>query len=229
MTVQIEDPVQGDSSETFEPDVRLAPFYGAAEAFAALLHPYAEVVIHDAAQNRIARIFNAYSGRKIGDPSGIEDWDGLMSGSVINGPFLSKSLDGRDVKYVSTVLRESSGEAVGLMCVNLEVTGLLQLMATGRRFLDVQSSDSFDALFADDWQARIDVFVRQYLEHRLLRLDQLSRAQRIELVASLKDAGAFQAKASAHYVANVLGVSRSTVYNYLARLDGGSPEPSGDS
>ena len=188
------------------------------------MHPYAEVVVHDVTHNRIAAIFNAYSERVVGDPSGIEDLEAIVAGAPVNGPFLSRSLDGRDVKYVSTVLRDPDGEPVGLMCINLEVTSLLHLLSTGRRFLAVESSDSFDALFADDWQARIDVFVRRYLEERLLRLDQLKRRQRVELVASLKEAGAFQAKAAANYVANVLGVSRSTVYNYLARLDAAEPD-----
>lgn len=216
--------VTQNRKQAFEPDPRLVPFLGTAEAFATLMHPYAEVVVHDVSQNRIAAIFNAYSGRVAGDPSGIEDLDALVAGATVNGPFLSRSLDGRDVKYVSTVLRDPDGEPVGLMCINLEVTGLLQIMGTGRRFLNVESSDSFDALFADDWQARIDVFVRRYLEERLLRLDQLKRRQRVELVASLREAGAFQAKAAANYVANVLGVSRSTVYNYLARLDAAGTE-----
>ena len=106
------------------------------------------------------------------------------------------------------------------MCINFDVTTLRGLLESGLRFLDaVESSESFDALFDDDWQARIDAFVRQYLEDRLLNRDSLDRDQRLALVEALRDAGAFQAKASANYVANVLRVSRSTVYNDLAKLE----------
>lgn len=198
----------------------LVPFLGTAEAVACLLHPHAEVVVHDIESNQIAAIFNNSSGRRIGSPSGIEDVDGLMSGAATNGPFRKTTMQGREIKYVSSVLRDAAGRAVGLMCINLDVTALRGWLEVGQRFLEsVQGSASFDALFDDDWQERIDVFVRQHVEARRLHPGRLNRAQRLELVAALKDAGAFQAKSSANYVANVLGVSRSTVYNDLGRLE----------
>ena len=207
-------------SETPDVDPRLVPHLGTAEAIARLLHPHAEVVIHDAAKNCIAAIFNSSTGRRVGDPSGIEDLEGLASGSRVNGPYRKRTLGDGEVKYVSTVLTDPAGETIGLLCINFDVTTLRGLLESGLRFLDaVESSESFDALFDDDWQARIDAFVRQYLEDRLLNRDSLDRAQRLALVEALRDAGAFQAKASANYVANVLRVSRSTVYNDLAKLE----------
>ena len=198
----------------------LLPFVGTAEAIARLLHPHAEVVIHDMQSNQIAAIFNNSSGRRIGSPSGIDDFEGLISGAATNGPFRKTTLQGRDIKYVSSVLHDANGRAVGLMCINLDVTVLRGWLDLGQRFLEsVHGSESFDALFDDDWQERIDVFVRQHVESRHLHPGRLSRAQRLELVAALKEAGAFQAKSSANYVANVLGVSRSTVYNDLSRLE----------
>ena len=207
-------------SETPDVDPRLVPHLGTAEAIARLLHPHAEVVIHDAAKNCIAAIFNSSTGRRVGDPSGIEDLEGLASGSRVNGPYRKRTLGDGEVKYVSTVLTDPGGETIGLLCINFDVTTLRGLLESGLRFLDaVESSESFDALFDDDWQARIDAFVRQYLEDRLLNRDSLDRDQRLALVEALRDAGAFQAKASANYVANVLRVSRSTVYNDLAKLE----------
>ena len=201
-------------------DPRLVPHLGTAEAIARLLHPHAEVVVHDAAKNCIAAIFNSTTGRRVGDPSGIEDLEGLASGSRVNGPYRKRTLGEGEVKYVSSVLADESGETVGLLCINFDVTALRGFLESGLRFLDaVESSESFDALFDDDWHARIDSFVRQYLEDRLLNLDRLDREQRLALVEALRDAGAFQAKASANYVANVLRVSRSTVYNDLAKLE----------
>lgn len=184
------------------------------------MYPHAEVVVHDSRRNCIAAIFNNYSGRQVGDDSGIDDVEGLAAGSEVNGPFRKTTLEGRETKYVSSVLRDPQGDAVGLLCINLEVTALREFLAVGKRFLDaVESSASFDALFDDDWQQRIDAFVRQHLEEQSLHLTRLTRDQRSQLVFALKEAGAFQAKSSANYVANVLGVSRSTVYNDLAKLE----------
>ena len=40
-----------------------------AEAFARLLHPFAEVVIHDLKKDQIVAIYNPFSKRKVGDSS----------------------------------------------------------------------------------------------------------------------------------------------------------------
>ena len=40
-----------------------------ADAIAKLLHPYAEVVIHDIEKDTIAHIANPYSGREVGETS----------------------------------------------------------------------------------------------------------------------------------------------------------------
>jgi predicted transcriptional regulator YheO len=48
---------------------KFQPFLGVAEAIANLLHPFAEVVIHDHAEGRIRHIWNSFSGRSVGDRS----------------------------------------------------------------------------------------------------------------------------------------------------------------
>jgi len=41
----------------------------ACAAIAALLHPHAEVVVHELATDTIVAIWNPFSGRTVGDPS----------------------------------------------------------------------------------------------------------------------------------------------------------------
>jgi len=196
---------------------RVAPFVPVAESIARLLHPHAEVVLHDLESGTIAAIFDGFSRRQVGDDSLIDDGEQLSSGPDVHGPHEKRLFDGRRIKYVSSLLKDDGGQAVGLLCVNLDISLFEQLETAIRGFLgDTRDSAPLDALFEDDWQERINTFVSTHLEECHLSLTGLTRAERVELVCALHSAGAFRATGAADYVARVLGVSRATVYNDLA-------------
>ncbi len=195
---------------------RLSQYQPIAEGIAKLLHPFAEVVVHDVRRNRIAHVCSGYSRRRPGDPSRIENQAALDSGPDVHGPFESRSFDGRRLKYVSVVLRDEVGGAAGLMCVNLDVSLLEQLKVSVESLLRTsEDSAALDSLFDDDWQTRISAFVQDYLEERGRTLATLSRGERVELVGALEAAGGLRAKNATHFAARVLGVSRATIYNDL--------------
>lgn len=194
-----------------------------AEAIARLLHPHAEVVLHDLGTSTIAAIYNGFSRRQVGDDSLIEDAQSLAGGADVHGPYEKRLFDGRRIKYVSTLLRDSSGAAIGLLCINLDVSVFEQVGTTIQSFLTTATdSTSFDALFEDDWQDRINDFVSKHLAGQNRSLARLTRSERRVLVHALHAAGAFRMPRAANYVARVLGVSRATVYNDLAEESGGS-------
>lgn len=188
-----------------------------AEALAKLFHPFVEVVVHDIEESRIAAIFNSFSRRSVGDDSMIQDAAGLGDGPDIHGPFEHRAFDGRRLRYTSVVFRDDAGRAVGLMCVNLDVSPLENVEEMIGSFLRSAGDPAeLDAHFRDDWQERIQAFVRTYCQDRDTTTDRMTRDERIALVRALHAAGAFRAKNAAGFVANVLGVSRATVYNDLA-------------
>ncbi len=197
----------------------LERFFPVAESIARLLHPHAEVVVHDVRANTIAAIYNPLSRRQVGDDSLLEDLAGLGEGADVLGPYDSRLFDGRRTKYVSTVLRDGRGRALGLLCVNLDVSRFEQMASLLEAFVGpAREPDELDALFEDDWQRRINAFVHEWLAARQLALEALDRTQRVELVDAMHEAGAFRAKNAAAFAARVLGVSRATVYNDLAQL-----------
>ncbi len=204
----------------------LEVFEPVAESLARLLHPHAEVVLHDLDSGTIVALFNGFSRRQVGDNSLIDDVIQLGDGPNVHGPHEKRLFDGRRIKYVSSVLRNDTGKAIGLLCINLDVSLLEQFEAVIGAFLgDTRDSSPLDELFEDDWQDRINTFVRTHLEERHRSLTGLDRTERMELVRALQAAGAFRATGSADYVARVLGVSRATVYNDLSRASAADVPP----
>ena len=178
-------------------------------------------LVHDIKGNTISAIYNPLSKREAGESSLIDDTQALAEGPDIHGPFLQSLADGRRIKYISIVLRDDEGEAFGLICVNFHLGELDRLRAKLEAFTGVTGdSTELDSLFHDDWQRKIDTFVREDLRERNRSLDSLTRAERAVLVRNLQSAGGFTARGAAGYIARVLGVSRATIYNDL----GGSAE-----
>src|SRR5436853_443253 len=71
------------------------------------------------------------------------------------------------------------------------------------------------AIFNNDWREKINIYVSSYLKQHALRLKSLDKDEKKKLLLALHKEGAFNTKNAASYVADVLQISRATVYNYL--------------
>lgn len=193
-------------------------FLPTAEAVQRLLHPYAEVVVHDISQNKIVAIYHPFSKRRVGDPSLLSQEEMAALEDCI-GPYEKRSGDGKKLKSVSSLIRDENNKAVGMLCINLDVSKLDTYQKILAEFI---GGDNLipqpEPLFKDDWQERIHLCVHQYLEKHHLRLETLGRQEKKDLIEHLHKTGAFSAKNSAQYIAQVIKTSRATVYNYLAEL-----------
>lgn len=191
-------------------------FLAIAEAIEMLLHPFAEVVLHDLATSKIVAIFNSFSYRQIGDDSLLEEIKFDPSQYVI-GPYEKLNWNGNRLKSISIVIREESGKPVGLVCINLDVSKFDELRHLIDSFIHPDSLlPQPQELFKDDWQEKINLYVHDYLRKNHKSLENLSRTDKQTLVELLNREGAFNQKNAATYIGKVLGVSRATIYNYLS-------------
>lgn len=200
------------------PHPGLTPYFAVAEAVAALMRPLVEAVVHDMASDSVAHVAGAFSPREPGDPSDLQEIE-FAPGAQVVGPYEKVNFDGRRIKSISVVLREADGTAIGLLCINADLTAfegvqrlLHGLLSTG------QAPSAAVAAFQDDWHERINRFVAAWTAERGVTLDRLDRTGRRELIAAIAAAGGFEGRRAAAYVARMLGVSRATVYNELAAL-----------
>ena len=190
-------------------------FLPTAEAIQRLLHPYAEVVIHDIKRNKIAAIFHPFSKRRVGDPSLLtpEEMNGLED---CIGPYEKLNWDGSKLKSISSVIRDEAGQAVGLLCINLDISKLIKINQEILTFIQgVELIPQPKSLFKDDWQEKINQYIHTYLSERHLNLESLTREEKKALIEHLNKIGAFTGKNAAAYVAQIIGISRASVYNYL--------------
>ncbi|CNE29918.1 PAS domain-containing protein [Yersinia nurmii] len=193
----------------------LSRYHTIADAIATLFAPYAEVAIHDMASQTLVYIANNYSHRQLGEDSNLSEL-ALDQSAQLLGPYQKRNWDGRQLRSISSVLRNDEGEIIGLLCINLDITVFENAKIALDMFLNNSGLQPQPAvLFQDDWQERINTFIHQWLQQQQLSLSTLNNHSRRSLVEALYQHGGFKGKNAAGYVAKILGIGRATVYNYL--------------
>lgn len=176
-----------------------------------------EVVLHDLREpsHAIRVIENNLSGRRAGDPAtelGLARIEDPGYPNVVQN-YANRFPDGRPAKSTSIGLRNSRGEYVAAICLNLDVS----LFATVTRALTnlIKTGDEEHETLGPRRELR-DV-VEEFAAARGQTPRSLAPAVKKELVQSLQEQGFLQVKHSVQAVTEALGVSRATVYNYLRR------------
>lgn len=186
------------------------PLVPVGQALAALLAPHGEIALHDLASDTIVALWNPLSGRRVGDPSLIDELGPLGSDGPI-GPYPTTLPDGRRVTAVSAVVPDAEGRPRGLLCVNVDRTALDAVAALATTWL-VPTVEPPAPLLRHDWRELIGRRVGAFCAERGLRPAALDAASRLELVGLLDGEGLFAVRRAADLVAGALGVSRATVY-----------------
>ena len=203
------------TSTTKPNDAPFRSYFPIGEAVSTLLHPFAEVDLHDIESGRIVRIWNSFSRRKASDLSHLEDAPDLFADQDVLGPY-EKALSalGR-TKSITAAIRNDDGETIGYFCINLDVSVLDNVISRLGNFVALKVKRP-EKLYKSDLQEHVNYVVHDYLLTMNKRLEGLSRNDRIQLVKSLNEQGIFQSRNSMQIVSKSLNVSRSSVYNLLA-------------
>ncbi len=181
------------------------------EGVVALLHPHAEVVIHDVASDRVVAIWNSFSGRRVGDESLLSELPEWTLESVVVGPYEKINVDGHRIVSVSVAIAEGAG----MICINLDRSVLDDAIGALQRFAQAMVPQP-QVLFERDWREDIHRVVDEWCRQVPVDRSRLTRSQRIELIGVLDGKGLFATRNAASLVALALGVSRATVYSLLS-------------
>ena len=181
-----------------------------------------EVVLHslqDMSRSVIKIVNGHVTGRKVGSPLtdfGIEILRkaGSLEKDVI-GSYYSKLDDGRVLKSVTMLVRNTQGKPIGVMCINIDVSVPFIDFLTG--FLP-SGSESFENV-VEHLPSTLNELVNRTLETVMTRVNTQRGVSPTEknkmIVMELYKREMFNVKGVIDIVAKQMGVSRYTVYNYI--------------
>lgn len=197
----------------------LAPFIPVCDAVATLFSPHVEAVLHDLETGLIFHIANAFSKRRPGDSSLNEA--GLVStlDEDVISPYSKSNWDGRRLKAVTSVLRDAGGKPIGLLCINHDIEAFAGIFDQLKSMMDVAVPlPKTSALMADDWREAVNSVVGEFLTAHRTSLAGLTSSEVDGLIALLEARGAFAIRKAVPYVAEILKLSRATIYNRLGAI-----------
>ena len=192
------------------------------EALGQTLAPLVEVVLHDLTQpeHAIIAIANNLSGRNVGDPV---TEIGLARIADPNYPeillnYPNRFPDGRPVKSTSIGLKNSQGEFIAAICLNVDVSILTTTAATLSQLAQTSQEDVKESLATPGLKA-IQTTLQDFAVKNNTTPHALNPSQRREVILELSENGLMDLKHAHAVVAESLGVARSTIYTYLPRKD----------
>ncbi|MGW3360766.1 helix-turn-helix transcriptional regulator [Streptomyces bungoensis] len=179
-----------------------------------------EVVLHDLRDPRrtVRAIENNLSGRQIGDCAtelGLARIADPRYPSVVQN-YPNRFPDGRPAKSTSIGIRNSAGDYIAALCLNLDVSVLSPVTLALSRLVATDTGHPDEPL--ESLRHRNARALREAVEAGAAGRGgtprSLGRDGKRELVRHLHRDGWFDSRDAAQTIADLLGVSRATVYNY---------------
>jgi len=201
---------------------------GVAEAFGS----NCEVVLHclEDLGHSVVKIENGYvTGRKVGSPLTdfgieiLEKADSLQRDVI--GCYYGKTSDGRPLRSVTILIRNTSRKPIGIMCINIDLS--VPLVDFIRGFSPVGGEPSPDDV-VERFPSTLNELVSRTLETVMTRVSNqrgVSPSDKNKaIVVELYKRGMFNVRGVIDIAAKKMGISRYTVYNYIREAKLGAGE-----
>ena len=196
-----------------------------AEGIVAVVGPHCEVVVHDFSdpEHSVVLIAGNVTGRRVGAP--------VPDLSFISGELDRDTPDqlnyrariGSNHLQSSTIwIRDTDGTPIGAVCINVDYSDLthardlLDKLATSTRHVsDLVVTDTFAKDVGDLIELSISEFLRK---EAVQNVEMMGYEDKLCLIQSLEERGLFRIRGAVNRVADMLDVSRASIYNYRSSL-----------
>ena len=133
--------------------------------------------------------------------------------------YQTKTKTGKTLRSSSIFFRDETGEIFGSVCVNFDISGALKAQEFLRAI--VQSDEM---AVEEEFEHTVEQVLDRLMENAIAvtgknPLD-LTRDEKISVIAHLESKGAFLIRYSIDRAAELLGISKYTIYNYLEEIKG---------
>jgi predicted transcriptional regulator YheO len=199
----------------------LKSYIPVAEGIAKTFGSFCEVVLHDLTDvsSSIVAIFNGHvTSRDVGSPLtdlGLRLIKKGQQGNDMWINYANESVKGKEIKSSSMMIRDENDRVIGCLCINLDLG-----------YLNVSKSLLEELLSIDDKKEKHESFPLSIseLERNMINegikkvgkpIQLMDKEQKVEFIHHLNEMGLFLIKGSVQHIAELLNVSKFTIYNYL--------------
>ncbi|AJY77797.1 DNA-binding protein [Paenibacillus beijingensis] len=204
-------------------EVELKRYIPIVEAIAQTFGKHCEVILHDLThpQSSVIYVANGHvTGREVGQPFNHLITQVLLSNKFQNdlvANYKTETIDNKVIKSSTALIRNSIGEVIGALCINFDLTHL----EIAKDFFG-----SFSQLEQDSVKEEVELYgnvldIVDDLIGKIVdkdRVDDMDRSHKLQLVKFMDEKGVFLIKGAIDKVADLLKVSKVTIYSYLDEI-----------
>ena len=220
-------PSTGDlDGNTSEHGPVLAHYVNMAQVLGEMFAPILETVVHDLREpeSSIIAIYNGHlTSREVGDGAtnlGHRLLEGEFPDVLVG--YENESPNGQKMKSSSLAIRDEDDELIGVLGLNMNVTYFKQFGAFIEQFISSERSDHvtsperFETTPNGMSTPREDIkqAITHYITSQNWDAQRLSYADKREIVEHLYKNGYFKSRGAVTIIADELGLTRPSVYNY---------------
>lgn len=199
------------------------------KGLALALGPDCEVVLHDIADpdHSIVAIENGHiSGRALGGPVTEYSLEMLHHAkeSEADHPyicnFLTRTADGKPIRSSTLYLRDHSGNIVGYLCINYDMTRaeIAKQLAKSLTAIGEEDGDEAPESILPMGSDILEQNLQLIRNHARKPLHLCSKAENLELIRTLDEEGFFLLKGAVESYAKEAGKTKYTIYLYLREV-----------
>ncbi|AST94513.1 helix-turn-helix transcriptional regulator [Shouchella clausii] len=202
----------------------LRKFIPIADMIVATFGKNCEAVIHDLTnvQSSLFYIKGTVTGRKHGAPTtevvlrelrkyGDEVPDKLG--------FTSRTKDFRTLRSSISFIRNETGKVIGFFGINYDITAFSNVCEVLSEFSAAQylgqPSPVTDESYAENIEEIFETLIKNTLMEIGVPIEEMGKREKMYFVQRLDEKGSFLIQGSVERIADILGVSKQTIYNYL--------------
>lgn len=210
-----------------EAPLYMKAFLPVAEGLSQMLGSRYEVILHDLThvESSIVAIYGNITNRQVGGPA----TNYLLQLLHAYGDDAPNSLnyrnvmpDGRVLRSSTIFIRDPGGHIVGSLCINQDLTDFIVASKLSQELTAFQQplteEDSAQEFFAHDITDVMKDMVRTELELLQKPVAYMQKEDKLAVVRRMEEKGIFNVKGAVEHVAERLGVTNYTVYNYLKSI-----------
>ena len=196
-----------------------------AEGFVAVVGSHCEIVIHDFGdlEHSAVVVVGDVSGRKPGAP--VPDLDFVSSELSVDTPDQINyriKIGSKELQSSTIWIRDDDGTPVGAVCININYDELNQIS----KILDslmTPANEVSDLVVQDTWAKDVDdlisLSVSAYMRQEdIPQIEEMAQEDKLKLVEVLEQQGLFKIRGAAQRLADILKVTRASIYNYRASV-----------
>lgn len=184
-----------------------------------------EVILHDLShvESSIVGIEGGVTGRNIGGPATnfllhlLKEYGDDAPDSVNYQNILP---DGRVLRSSTIFIRGDDGAIIGSLCVNQDMTDFIVANKLMHEMVQFESEGEAapKETFAQEIGDVMEIMINDEIERMDKPVAYMNKDDKLHLVERLECKGIFTVKNAVEYVAERLGVTNFTVYNYLKEV-----------